>query len=358
MRIKLFVVLIFDKIQYILLFLILVTASGLLILKSFDSEPDLSENTKLPDVVIMGAGTDRDGNPVIYEGLPKLIDQLSKTADHNTKVHSIIARNLFTFTSPFYHVAFEAYGVDASFFDQFDERSIQGTLPCQGRKEVVAGYNAAVFYQLEVGDIISDGLAVNDEQEEYIVSGILGEEDRYFGNGFYLLKENFRNTGRMPENNMVMVYTSGKRSYKAITEMIHSFRSEYESGSYVDNYKQNQSEKNRPVRELVLNLAVSFLLLELVYFYISKGMDKKAGILKAMGIPDHRVLTVCAAGFGGLVILSCVCIFLSAIIIYHITFRLLVGLVAVIGLISYLILLLEVVALYKRISPKACMPAG
>lgn len=360
MHTKLFVILFFDKVRFILLFLFLVSASSYLIVKQIDGLMREPEAIEIPDIEIMSSQEEEyPDTDIIEESLDELVMELNEMADYDTEIYGMTARNLYTFSSPFYYVSFRIYGAEEHFFEQFKNRLVYGTIPCQGRKEVLVGNNAALFYELQVGDIINEKIELDADAEygEYIVSGILEEKDKYFGNGFYIVKENFQNLNMIPEDNMIMIYVSGKRIYKEITSHIDNIKSKYKIGEYVDNYKEKIKEKNKPVKSIILTFMISFLLLELVYIYISKGMGKKAGIIKALGIPDSRVFIICALGFGVLIILASVIVFVLSLLLFDIKLHTLFFLLLTISIIIFLILFVEVAIMYKRIKPSASMPA-
>lgn len=360
MRSKLFVTLFFDKARFILLFLLLVSVSGYLLLKQVDSLAAEPETIERPDVEIMGSQTETyPDTSTAYAGIDDFILKLDELTKPDTKIYSMIARDLYTFANPFYQVSFRIYGVETDFFGQFEGELAYGDLPGTDKKEVLAGGNAALYYGLKVGDILNDkikadiGLGAGD----YVVAGILEEKDRYYANGFYVLKDNFQNAGKMPENNMVMIYAPDKQSYKELDDNIDEIKSAYELGAYVDNHNVKNRERNVRIREMLTTFAVSLLILELVYMYISKGMEKKAGIVKALGIPDGRVLAVCGLGFGVLSAAAAVIIYCGAAVMLDIGRERLFRLIPAIGLAAFFILFTEVAVKYKRIKPGASMPA-
>lgn len=355
---KLFITLFFDKTRFILLFLFLVTASSCLILKQIDGlevEPEIIE---IPDIEIicnqenMDSQKERNEDTKGIDGrLDKLIIELNKIVDSNTKVYGIIANNLYTFSSPFYQVSFRIYGVGEDFFNQFKNQLAYGTIPRQGKKEVLVGNNAALFYHLEVGDVINEKIG-----EEYIVSGIL-KENQYFGSNFYILKENTQSFHAMAFDNMIMIYTSSKQDYNKIKNYINKIKSEYGIEKYIDNYRAKTSKKKKPIKDIILTLIESFLILELVYIYISRGIGKKVGIIKALGISDFLVLRVCGLGFGGLILLTSVITFILSLILFDIKLKLLCFLLLTISIVIFLILFLKIAIMYKKIEPSASMPA-
>lgn len=359
MRAKLFVTLFFDKIEFILLFLLLVSLSGFLAVRQADKLTADTETAEIPDIEIWGSRMEESPEPnESYGGVSELEVELEGISDRGTRIYGMIARNLYTMSSPFYYVSFHLYGAEGEFLERFQDQLEEGRLPRPGRKEVLVGNNAAAFYHWKVGDAVTKelGFEKKAESDDYTVSGILNEKNGYFGNGVYILKEMLREPDGMPEDNMLMIYVSGKRAYQNVTGCINAVQLEEKISAYTDHYSDKKNIRNKPVKDIMLTLTVSFLLLQLVYFYISKGMDKKAGILKALGVSNSRIIAVCGIGFGGLVTLTTAAVFLLSYILLDIKMRLLLTLLPFIGVITFLILFAEVALRYIRIEPVASMP--
>lgn len=356
MRLKMFITLFFDKARFIVLFLILVSASGYLILKQVDSTGTEPEMIELPDVEIMGSQTgEYPDTDISYAGIDDFILKLEGMINADTKIYRVTAKELYSFANPFYQVSFRIYGVEKDFFERFKGRLAVGNLPHGEMKEVLVGGNAASYYELKVGDVISDktDIDIGIGEETYVVSGILEEKDRYYGNGFYVSKEHFQNSGSASENNMVMIYASDNQRYKELDDSIDEIKSDYQLGSYTDNHNRKNRERNAKIRNMLMTFAVSFLILELVYMYISKGMEKKVGIIKALGIPDSRMLTISAVGFGVLIVFASAIMSGLAVIMLNIKADQLVKLILEIGVALYFILFAEIIVKYKRIKPGA-----
>lgn len=356
MRTKLFITLFFDKLRFILLFLLLVSTSYYLILTQVDKVVEMPVNMELPDVEIRGSteGGSEDSDR-IYQGLGNLGSRLKETADQETIIYTMTTQNLYTFSSPFYQVSFCIYGTEESFWERFQGHVDQGMVPDNNGREVLAGYNAASYYQLEVGDILNEKLEYEfgAEEETYIVSGILGEEDRYYGNGLYVLNEYLPKHLPTPENNMIMIYTSGKQDYQRLSDYMDEIEDEYEIGAYIDNYKEKSRQKKGPINALLMKSMISLLILQLVFVYMTKGMEKKAGLIKALGIPDHLVFKVSALGFGVLILCTTFFAFVFSVILLEIKRALLFRVLPIISVTIFAVLFLEIAVKYKRISPNA-----
>lgn len=351
MRTKIFIILFFDKVKFIWFFLFLVTLSGYLIMLQVDGLLLVESDTiEIPDIEIMGNQySDSDG----LGEFNKLAAQLDEMKNSNTQIYHIFTKNLYTFSSPFYEVSFQSYAVEKAFFKQFANRLEQGTIPKQGKQEVLLGYNAALYYQLEVGDLINEKMPfdIGTDKENYIVSGILGKEYGYFRNGFYLLKENYQVLNRMPKDNMIMIYTSNGKDYKEMTDVIYELKSKDNVLTYVDNYKAKASEKNKPLKDFALVIAECLLFLDLLYLFMSRGLEKKVGIIKALGIPDRKVLIISGTGFAVLIIFALIMIFGLSLTLLNIRSDLLFLLTLAIGIAAFLILFIQITLKYKRITP-------
>lgn len=355
---KLFTILFFDRVSFIFLFLLLVSTPTYLILKQVSVMTVESPSIDVPDIEITGGIEGEKDSEAVYGGIDNLVTQL-EALHHDTEMYRMVMRNLYTFSSPFYQVSFRIYGTEKQFLNRKKKQLAYGTVPSQGRKEILAGYNAATFYKLEVGDVINEEMGFNlrEGQDEYIVSGILSEDDKYFGDGFFLLKEDFPYSETNTQDNVIMIYTSGKQSYKDISDDIDKLKSEFVNEKYVDNYKKNNRGQRQDVKQHLLILGVSFILLELLYLYISKGMEKKAGIVKALGIPDRLILAICSLGFLALTILSSVVALVLSLLFLNIKQELLILLIPAIDFPIFLFLFFKVSFLYKRISPSKSMVA-
>lgn len=357
---KLFVTLFFRQKKFLLLFLFLVSASSYFIVKQVNEVIKKPQEIEIPDIEFLeNLQKDAVKTELGQEEIEGFLNGLKEIAGKKTEIYHMITRNLYTFSSPFYQVSFELYGADQEFFYRFENHLASGTIPRHGENEVLVGSNAASFYQLEVGDCMNEKLEMfaDTEEKEYLVSGIIDKSDSYFGNEFYVLREDFQKLNQMQAENKILIYVSGKQTYKNIINYIKEQTAENEFGEYIDNYKEKLKRKNQPVKKLRLTLIGSLLLLELVYLYMSKGLDKKAGIIKALGIPDGRVLAICSLFFGGLILLTTAAVFILSLILFDIGQKFLISLLLVIGIVTFLILFLEIAVKYKKISPRESMPA-
>lgn len=359
MRKKIFVTLFFDKITFLLLFLFLVSISSYLVLKQVHLWITEPKTIEIPDIEMTYSQDGEEQEKGSNKTFDETVKELEKLADANTEIYTMQAMDLYTYSTPFYQVTFRIYGTEQAFLQQFENQLAYGTVPIPGRTEVLVGYNAAMFYQFKVGDVINEKLGLDQEAgyEPYVVSGILEERDHYYGNGFYFIKENLQNPGETSEDNIVMIYSSSKKNYLKIVKAIKQRKSEKESISYIDNYRVKSREKNQPLQNMAFTLIVSFLLLQLEYFNISKGLEKKAGIIKALGIPDKCVLMVCGIGFGGLIVLTSLIVFVLSLIEFEMERTRLLFSLSVISLITFFLLFVQVAYQYKRIQPMASMPA-
>lgn len=342
MRAKMFVILFFEKVRFILLFVILVSASGYFIVQQIDRMVMEPEYIERPDITIMG----------------DFVTGLDKNAEQDAEVYFIKAKELYSFESPFYAVDFCWYGVEGEFFDQFEGRLAEGRLPKQGRREMLVGGNAAFYYSLKVGDMVNENAEIVGGSGDvlYTISGILKEEDQYFASGLYVWKDEMTGAVCVPQDNMLMVYTPTKQIYRKWDDKIERIKEDGDIDLYVDNYKENSGERRGQKGALLTTLFISFLILELVYMHISKGMEKKAGIVKALGILDWKILMVCGLGLAILVTLTGGIVFMIGAFC-SVRLRVLVVWIPVISIITFGVLFLQIAMKYKRITPSASMPA-
>lgn len=353
---KIFTAILFHNKKLVLLYFLLLFASIYLILVQMDTYQKMPDTIEIPDIEIIGNTWKNEEFPYEeYEGINDALRQLKVINNENIITYTMRAQNIFTFSSPFYHVSYCLYGVEDKFFELLYANVTGGRTPSEEEREVLIGSNAAVHYNLKTGDLIDFALLEQTEgfqgSGKYIVSGILSGEDTYYSNGFYVMEKTLQYSQAGAENNMAYLYVSDKRAYKELKEHIMDMKSENVIGDYHDNYKRKGNERRKAFRNIVLTAFISFLVLVSLLLYIIKGMTQRAGILKALGIPDWYVIGIFGTGFG--MFISGVCLFNIILGIYTRNIPLLdqAASVVLIGAVMFAVSFLCFIKAYKRILP-------
>lgn len=100
-----------------------------------------------------------------------------------------------------------------------------------------------------------------------------------------------------------------------------------------------------------LTVIGSFLVLGSLILYIIRGMPKKAGILKALGIADGYVTGTFFIGFGIFILAVCFMAYIAAILTLDLSLSVGLVCIAVIGAVMFIITNVSFWIAYKKITP-------
>lgn len=302
---KVFVNVIFEKKKFLIFFILISTLVTVFLGVQTMVITNQYEQVASPDMEISGT-LDDDGlfRYKMYNDINGLAEQLRSNVDKNSDIYGITCRNLLTVNDTFNKVSYSVYGVDDSFLDGILSKFIiDGKLPQKGKKEVLIGSLAARYFNVKVGDAIQSYVTLDKEPTEndmgkYIVSGILSDNVDYFKGGIFISKDTYENTNDKVDENLVLVYVNSETAYNKIDDSLNNVADNYKIGSVSSFYQQKTSLQNTLFMNLLSILAVSLIVVFLMFSYLMKGITKKIGLLKSLGMSDFYIVKAFVGGLG------------------------------------------------------------
>jgi ABC-type lipoprotein release transport system permease subunit len=316
---KIFVDVFFEKkiilISFILIFIILLFYTGIqtVLLASQYSKQLIS-----PDVQMSGSAR-ADGvlDFKLYNDMTGLSSSMRTSAKDEMNVYGVTCRNILTAQDEktlditFYWI----YGVDDLFFDKELKSCLKdGRMPQKGAKEVVIGSYAARFYKVNLNDKINIPVTLNstyskEDISQYRVVGILDDNISYFRGATFISKDTYKklNPNVAFDENVLLIYFKNSNGYKHYEKILSTSKDLFEKYN-IKGYQANYLEKNNTKLNLIISYSfiwiVGFIILYLLLSYILKGITKKIGLLKALGISDKYITKVFIGGIGACLMLS------------------------------------------------------
>lgn len=269
------------------------------------------QQSAVPDIVIKGK-IDDDGTfrYKMYNDIKDFSSNLSKYTVNDATVYGLICRNIMTKNNLFNSIAYSVFGVNDSFFTN-ELNSLVGTgkIPEKNKNEVLLGSLAARFYKIKVGDKIKIPITLNKDIDEnnkttYVVSGILNDNVEFFKGGIIISKETFEKQNKEVSENMSLIYVKNNNGYTKAYEAVSNIRKNYQIGSTESNYNNNNSVKNSLILNIVIVSIISIIIVLLLLAFLLKGISKKIGLLKSLGISDSYIIRVFVLGLSIVSVIS------------------------------------------------------
>ena len=381
MKYKVFTNIIFEKKKYLILYIELVLCFvAYICIQSILLEHQYEESIH-PDVELSGdLHTPGVFDYTMYCPLGQLTDQVKDSLGSDIKVQGVVIRNLLTIGRGIYNAEYRVWGMNDCDIDGLKGYVRDGRLP-QKENEVLLGSYAARYYHLKIGDTVPFSLSLDENDTEnggknYVVVGILRDNLKYFKGSFIVSKESFAKTHQCPEDNFIMIYVKNDAQYKKVESAL----SDIETKSNVSfntsvSYTYKGSSNNMFSTNKFTLIAISIIVMILMSVYVLRGITKKIGLLKALGLSDAYLLKTFGTGLGcitvGSVIVSCILGKLFSCYLncrassfygfkveeYHLTTNTLLFLI-VFNLINMFVSLITVAIIEKKVSPQAAMLKG
>ncbi|WP_163192190.1 ABC transporter permease [Clostridium thermarum] len=312
MQTKIFTRVFFGRKKFLILFFMVFSLAVLFINIQIMLTTNQSEQVATPDLTVSGR-IDDDGifRYKMYNDLPGFNEDLKEqVGEEEAAVYGLVCRNLMIKNNAFNRIAYSIFGVQDSFFSTVLSKYIdKGRLPEQGKKEIVLGSLAAKFYELSVGDKFNFPISLNKEIEmdnktEYVVSGILSDNVEYFKGGVFISKETFESEYNKVDENMSLIYVSDRTSYDKVEKALQEISSQYGVGSIESFYSSNRSLKQSLILNITTMIAISLTFVLILLAFLLKGISKKIGLLKSLGILDTYIIKIFSIGIGIVSVLS------------------------------------------------------
>ncbi|WP_113671417.1 ABC transporter permease [Vallitalea guaymasensis] len=318
---KIFMDIYFEKKRFLIIFFVflvlLLTYGGV----QYQIIKQQTKSVLTPDINLKGKSS-QDGvfHYWLYHDVDGLSDALKELYGKDMSVYKTITRNLYyiddrlTFQSIYYVIT----GVEDKFFQQELKNSVaKGRLPRSGEKEVVIGPYSAKEYNLGIGDLVNLSVTLEKdiadvEPNQYKVVGILDDNVEQFKSSIMLSIDTYEtlNDTKVIENE-VLVYFKNNDSINIYKDTISEFTNmigEYNVGSTSSNFRSNNNKHRNIIINIFMMLVSNFIIVFLLISYLMKGLSKKIGLLKALGLSNRYINKIFVGGLsivvGGVFVIS------------------------------------------------------
>jgi ABC-type lipoprotein release transport system permease subunit len=300
-------------IRFLIIFTILFSAMSFQVI---NANNEIVASISQPDIVYTGTMyQSEDGKyPFIWyndlgEGFEEYVDD---TVKGEAAIYSAACRSLYNYYDEFTGIGFSGYvyGFDDAFIEEkLSPYIIEGKLPTVGEKEALVGAYFAERFGITVGDAIPQAITLSKQWDEsdidnYIVSGILNENvSAYFVGSAIISRETFENVRGKENNNFLIGYyrsQNEQRNRELFVEMNHT-SSDYgvPEGRY--NYSQKTFAKYQIYVASGILFIAGFAMISIMIAYIIKGIDRKIGLLKAIGLSTSSLMKYFVGGFSAVI---------------------------------------------------------
>lgn len=316
MKRKIFVNLFFEKKSYLMLYIIIITLFTVYIgLQSIFLEKQFQKSF-YPDIVINGS-MDEDGvmRYKLYRDIDGVVNELDNTVPDNVNYQKLVERNLLFVNDGINQIEYRVLGMndkDISIFSNYLSKG--SSLPSNGKKEVLLGAYAARYYKLNIGDKIQIPLSLDKDNDtesegEYTVCGILNDNVDYFKGSLIMSKDTWSAQYGEVADNTILFYFKNDEEYKNVMNSIDSLSKENSATmNIMSNYANNRSAKESFYNNVKFIIALSIVAIIVLLFFLIRGMKKKIGLLKALGLPEKNVIKIFC---GGLLLITIFALVLS-----------------------------------------------
>ncbi|WP_102401303.1 FtsX-like permease family protein [Haloimpatiens massiliensis] len=251
----------------------------------------------------------------LFGDVSTLSEETKKVLGDDIKVYGMVVRNIETKSKNgfFERINYWVYGVEDSFLEDVIKKQLkEGKMLSSGKDEVVIGAYAANYFKLKVGNKINIPITLGKDMDmkdkgKYIVTGIINENADFFKSGIFMSKNTFDTDKGKTNENAIVGYFKG---YKAVEKYKNNYNglsklfSKHNIGSINENFRNKLDVKRNIVINISFVCLISIVILFLLVSYFMKGIKKKIGLLKALGISDRYILKVIVGGLGIILLLS------------------------------------------------------
>lgn len=319
---KIFVNIFFEKRNMLVLYVVIVTMFTIFLGVQSIFIGKQVEETLYPDIIVNGA---MDENGVmrykLYNDIGNVPEEIEKKLGEQVNVQSAVVRNLLTVSDNFNNVEYRVYGMEDQDIKKLDKYIKSGRAPKSGEKEVLIGSYAARYYGFAIGDKLSMGITLDKDnmdspEGEYTVSGILSDNIDYFKGSIIISKDSWCQENGQVEDNIMLFYLDSDQDYKNTVDVINNLDDKAASTlNILNNYAGTSETKKSLTSSIVVICIVSMVVIILLFFFLMRGMVKKIGLLKALGLPEKNITKIFS---GGLVLITIIAVAASMLCEYGI----------------------------------------
>lgn len=302
---KLFINVFFEKKKFLVLFMLVLFSVVVFLSFQIMMISNQYEQVAMPDIEVTGR-IDDDGvfRYKMYNDISGFSDEVKSLTEGKAKVYGTICRNILTQNDLFNKISYVILGVDEQFLsEELSQYIKEGRLPQKGKKEAVIGSLAARYYKVKVGDRLNIHVSLkkqieDEDKSSCIVSGILSDNVDYFKGAIFISKETYSSDITSQEENLSFLYVKDGNEYDEVFKACDSMTKKQKIGTIRSNFTQKSSLMKAIVTNTAMILAICLLIVFLILSLLMKGIKKKIGLLKALGISDQKIIHSFAGGLG------------------------------------------------------------
>ncbi|MDR0919127.1 MAG: ABC transporter permease [Oscillospiraceae bacterium] len=256
---------------------------------------------------------------------------LTEKGEDSFECYDVIERNIITVRkeNSLENITYRLISFDYKFIkNKLEKELLYGNIPTENENEILVGAYIAKAFDFKIGESTSKktaslkglgavdiyfDLSGNFKEMDYRVSGILNATNDILD---YCVIIPYETQPNITPNSEWVYFTSdnSEQIYKeSLVQDNTNFFSEYSLGGVAENFQNN----NNGIVNLLLNISYIFLLVivlsYLIISYIVKGINRKLGILKALGLSDGYIFKCYLLG---IIIIQLFSLFLSILLSY------------------------------------------
>lgn len=317
---KIFINIFFEKKNILLVYISVITLFTIFLGIQTIFFGNQLEQSIYPDMELYGA-PDEDGvmRYKLYNDIGDVPDKLEKELESGVRFQNVILRNLLTVSDNFNIVEYRVCGMDNQDIKLLEKNIKSGQIPKTGEKGVLLGSYAARYFNVDVGDKMEIKISLDKDnmgapEGEYYVSGILNDNMQFYKGSIIVSKETWSMEHQEVKDNMLYLYIDNDEAYKNVVETIN--RLDEPDTAFINimnNYDSAATARNSIISNILVICVISLIVIVLLFFFLMRGMVKKIGLLKALGLPEKIIIKIFC---GGLLMITISAILISFVCEY------------------------------------------
>jgi ABC-type lipoprotein release transport system permease subunit len=299
---KIFNKFLFERKSYLYLFSFVLAAFSLYTAIQGIFLSNQVESSIQPQIELYGS-LDDDGimRYKLLNSVGNLASVLTEKLDKGIGVSGAVVRNMLTVNNFAMRVDYWVWGLPDNRIKDLSRYLSRGRIPDEGKSEVLIGGYAAKHFEVGVNDVLDMTLKAENLEgntSEYVVSGILNDSVDYYKGALIISKDHWINKNGHVDDNFILLYLQNDGEYKKAAEAIENLDGkEMEGVSVNSRYQQSNWWQGGIIGRHVATLSIDAIVIFMIISYTMKGISKKIGLLKALGLPDKYIAKSLYSGF-------------------------------------------------------------
>lgn len=321
---KIFINIFFEKRNILFLYLSILTLFTMFLGIQIIFLGKQLETSTYPAMSLHGA-LDEDGifRYKLFNDIGDIPEILKKEIVSGVKFQAGVQRNLLTMNDNFNQIQYRIWGMTEDDIISLGKNLKSGRIPTSGEKELLIGSYAARYFGIDIGDKFNIKVSLysdnaHENEGEYIVSGIMSDNLEFFKGSVILSKETWELENEKVKDNVLFLYIDNDAAYKHTMDVINGLDDAVSRLiSISDNYSGTSSMRKSIINSIIVICVISLIIIILLFFFLMKGMTKKIGLLKALGLPEKNITQIFC---GGLMIITLIAVTISLASAYALVF--------------------------------------